>query len=172
MADTCGTVEISTLLVETNPFTTPLNDGTPVFARGYAYVDEQWHGALKDLLNRVDAAKCWRCDEPVGFVLYGDSDQFTEWVSTGLAREGDGPVAVLCEECTPYVPERPGADTTPVDAGPYELPPHLRDDAPFAVCSRCQRKTWSTREFGQECRMPQPDGHSCGGRFSNPVAQP
>jgi len=47
-----------------------------------------------------------------------------------------------------------------------DWPTWLRDDAPFAVCGRCLRKTWDEDQFGQEDRMPQPDGYPCGGRFS------
>jgi hypothetical protein len=54
------------------------------------------------------------------------------------------------------------------DVDQSELPPHLRDDAPFAICGRCQRHTWATEDFGQEDRMTQPDGFPCGGRFSDP----
>jgi len=48
---------------------------------------------------------------------------------------------------------------------PEDWPAHLRDDAPFAVCGRCGRKTVDETQFGQEDRMPQPDGYLCGGRF-------
>lgn len=36
-------------------------------------------------------------------------------------------------------------------------------DAPFARCTECRRKTFSA--FGSKCRMRQPDGSVCGGRF-------
>ena len=49
-----------------------------------------------------------------------------------------------------------------------DLPSWLRDDAPSAECLRCHRRTWSEEEFGQECRMTQPDGFPCGGRFTDP----
>lgn len=44
-------------------------------------------------------------------------------------------------------------------------PAHLRDDAPRQPCGRCGRFTWSTSQFGQKCRMTQPDGQRCDGRF-------
>lgn len=44
-------------------------------------------------------------------------------------------------------------------------PAHLRDDAPSQQCGRCGRSTWAVEQFGQEDRMPQPDGYPCGGRF-------
>jgi hypothetical protein len=48
-------------------------------------------------------------------------------------------------------------------------PAHLRDDAPYRRCGRCGRKTWAIAEFGQECRMTQPDGYPCGGSFDGPT---
>ncbi|MER7331698.1 MULTISPECIES: hypothetical protein [unclassified Micromonospora] len=47
-------------------------------------------------------------------------------------------------------------------------PAHLRDNAPSQQCGRCGRFTWSPSKFGAECRMPQPDGYPCGGRFEPP----
>lgn len=41
----------------------------------------------------------------------------------------------------------------------------LLDDSPSQQCGRCHRYTWAPEEFGQECRMTQPDGFPCGGRF-------
>lgn len=46
-----------------------------------------------------------------------------------------------------------------------ELPEHLRDDAPKLQCTACRRFTCATSELGQECRMPQPSGAHCVGRF-------
>lgn len=63
--------------------------------------------ALGDLQDRPDNARCARCLDPAGFVLAEKANGFEcmEWVPTGLARHGDGPVSVLCEHCTPYLPE-------------------------------------------------------------------
>ena len=47
-------------------------------------------------------------------------------------------------------------------------PAHLRDDAPQARCSGCQRYTVAVSEFGQTCGMPQPNGSRCAGRFDDP----
>lgn len=62
---------------------------------------------LTGLLVSPDDAHCARCDDPVGFVLRENAAGFERlaWTPTGLARHGDGPVAVLCEHCTPYLPE-------------------------------------------------------------------
>jgi hypothetical protein len=43
-------------------------------------------------------------------------------------------------------------------------PEHLRDDAPYQKCGRCQRHG-SRQEFNMICRMTQPDSLPCGGRF-------
>lgn len=41
---------------------------------------------------------------------------------------------------------------------------HLREDAPYDVCSGCGRKSWAEVE-GSVCGMPQPDGSVCDGVF-------
>lgn len=46
------------------------------------------------------------------------------------------------------------------------LPAHLRDDAPFLVCSRCGRKSWGGDSAGKPCGMSQPDGSLCRGTFT------
>lgn len=61
------------------------------------------------------------------------------------------------------------ADGDYVELAGNDIPPHLRLDAPEAVCLRCKRHTWAAAEFGKECRMTQPDGFPCGGRFTNPT---
>ena len=73
----------------------------------YAGLPAPFLDALTGLLKQQDSAQCARCDEPVGFVLREQPSGFErlEWTATGLARETDSPhVAVLCEQCTPYVP--------------------------------------------------------------------
>lgn len=46
---------------------------------------------------------------------------------------------------------------------------HLREDAPYAVCSGCGRKSWGGNATGSQCGMTQPDGSKCGGVFGLPV---
>ena len=48
---------------------------------------------------------------------------------------------------------------------------HLRDDAPYVVCSGCGRKSWGG-DAGSRCGMPQPDGAPCEGVFGLPQEQP
>lgn len=45
------------------------------------------------------------------------------------------------------------------------LPPHLRLDAQFVRCDTCGRKTWAKGEWGKRCKMLQPDGSKCRGKF-------
>lgn len=45
---------------------------------------------------------------------------------------------------------------------------HLRDDAPFVVCSACGRKSWGGSPAGSTCGMTQPSGASCSGIFGLP----
>lgn len=91
--------QISAVLIETNPWTSA--SGDPVLADEYRGLPAEWLAVLDYMLAHPDLTYCWRCDEPVGFVLFENG---IRWVSTGLAREGDGLVAMLCDECTPYVP--------------------------------------------------------------------
>lgn len=62
--------------------------------------------AMEAILANQDAAKCWTCKTAVGFVLTENREghEHLEWLPTALAREDDGPVALLCGECSPYVP--------------------------------------------------------------------
>jgi ribosomal protein S14 len=39
------------------------------------------------------------------------------------------------------------------------------EEEAYQVCSKCGRKTWARREFNNICRMTQPDGEKCAGRF-------
>ncbi len=48
---------------------------------------------------------------------------------------------------------------------------HLRDDAPYSVCSGCGRKSWGGDGdvAGETCLMRQPSGGRCQGVFGVPV---
>ena len=48
----------------------------------------------------------------------------------------------------------------------------LPRDALVARCGRCGRESVAEESFGQEDRMPQPDGFPCGGRFDEPRSEP
>jgi hypothetical protein len=51
-------------------------------------------------------------------------------------------------------------------AGDQSLwPPHLRDGAPYQICSGCERRTWAGIDFYGFCTVTQPSGLPCGGRF-------
>lgn len=55
--------------------------------------------------HRVDETRCWNCLNHVGFYLSDDEGRGrVDWEDVGLARQDDGPVAILCGSCTPSVP--------------------------------------------------------------------
>lgn len=62
---------------------------------------------LINLTVDVDNTRCARCTEAAGFVLTENHAGFenTYWHPTGVARYPGGSVAVLCEDCTPYLDE-------------------------------------------------------------------
>lgn len=70
---------------------------------------------LDDLHRDIDATRCWRCGDPVGFVLRTETPVGTcDWVPLALARaatltDGATPIAVLCDPCAPFVPQTPDA---------------------------------------------------------------
>jgi hypothetical protein len=46
-----------------------------------------------------------------------------------------------------------------------QLPAHLQDDAPYIVCNKCERKSWSLDDLHEKCEMAQPSGYKCNGTF-------
>lgn len=76
----------------------------------YHDLPEPYREALGVIGEQVDSLLCARCGDIVGFVLEGDRDEYTKWECLSLARRGDGPIAMLCEICTPWVPD---PDTSP-----------------------------------------------------------
>ncbi|WP_190824719.1 hypothetical protein [Saccharopolyspora pogona] len=108
MTETCSTLtQVQYVFIESNPYDSALGDPE------YASLPEQWQATLHELLSQPDSVRCWRCDAPAGYVLREQPSgvERIEWVPIGLACEGDGPIAVLCEDCTPYVPEQPECTT-------------------------------------------------------------
>lgn len=62
--------------------------------------------ALREVSDQPDHYRCWVCANPVGFVFFDRGG--LRWVPVWLAREGEGPVAVMCEDCAPMdVPAEP-----------------------------------------------------------------
>jgi hypothetical protein len=106
LTDMPGTTTIECVYFEAAPFHGLDQDE---LEPKYGALPAPFLAALGDVLRGTDRTTCWHCDAAVGFVLAENSAGFErlEWASTGLAREGDGPVAVLCENCTPYVPVVP-----------------------------------------------------------------
>lgn len=92
--------QISVVEFEANPWSSDL--GEPVLAEEYQGLPAEWLAVLDYVLAHPDLTYCWRCDEPVGFVLF---EAGMRWVSTTLAQHDGGLVAILCDDCAPYVPE-------------------------------------------------------------------
>lgn len=82
--------------------------GGPEPVDEYAMLPQPFLDALAHLLAHVDSVSCWRCGEPAGYVLAERGDfEVVAWRTSALAREDNGPVAVLCDDCAPYVPAGP-----------------------------------------------------------------
>lgn len=96
---------VTYVMIGTNPYRGGSVDGEPVLRAYYAELPEMWVAALDGLLKHLDGSRCWSCGDAVGFVLHSDDRLY--WQITSLAQEGDGPVAVLCEDCAPSVPDAP-----------------------------------------------------------------
>jgi hypothetical protein len=98
------TTTVEYVYIEANPF---ISIGSiDAVSDEYADLPKPFLDALHGLVDRPDNTMCWRCDNSVGFALREQPSGVERlgWNPTGLARVGDGPVAALCEECTPYVP--------------------------------------------------------------------
>ncbi len=95
---------VEAIYIESDPFTSRSEPG--VIDGEYAELPEEFLDVLVDLYANRDGRTCWRCNAMAGYVLAERPSGFEdiEWRPTGLAREGDGPVAVLCEDCSVYVP--------------------------------------------------------------------
>lgn len=95
---------IEAVFIESDPYSSRVEPG--VIDSQYATLPDEFQEALADLYCRQDAVTCWRCNEMTGYVIAEQPSGFErlEWRPTGLAREVGAPVAVLCEECTPYIP--------------------------------------------------------------------
>lgn len=113
--------------IETNPWQEGGLDGEPILRRYYAALPEVWVTALDGLLKHLDNSRCWLCGVAVGFVLHTNDRLY--WETTSLAREGDGPVTVLCEGCTPSVPDTPYDPQIHSQEGPQIVGHH-----PLADC--------------------------------------
>jgi hypothetical protein len=95
---------IEAVFIEADPYSSRAEPG--VVDSPYSDLPEAFLDALAELYVNRDSVTCWRCNEMTGYVLAEQPSGFegVEWRPTGLAREVDGPVAVLCEECAPYIP--------------------------------------------------------------------
>lgn len=98
-------------------------DPTPVTITYYALEDgreaaeaqlpEPYATRLAEILEAVDCyGGCWNCGDAIGLVLNDDDDlsyglRGVYWRAAYLVREGDGPVAAVCESCSPLAPTKP-----------------------------------------------------------------
>lgn len=108
MSEPVALSRIEAVHIESDPFSSRVGVmvNTCVLDDLYAALPAPFLDALYDLYEHRDDRTCWRCNAMTGYVVAEQPSGFDglEWRPTGLAREGDGPVAVLCEECSPYVP--------------------------------------------------------------------
>lgn len=63
---------------------------------------QAWFDVLEPLIDLIDNARCADCQDAIGFVLAGDSDEYTEWRTVALVQASvDTPVRAVCEGCYP-----------------------------------------------------------------------
>lgn len=81
----------------------------------YEDLPEPYAAALRTVCDAVDNCRCWDCQTGTGYVLHEDDDEphlsGVRWHPVWLIREGEHPVAVLCEDCVPQVPEQPWVES-------------------------------------------------------------
>jgi hypothetical protein len=109
---------IQVIEVDGNPVTSFYN-GPEAFDPEYEDLPEPFAAALRDLIDNPDDRLCASCGHGVGYVLAGEADEFLNWHWTSLVRvppthypENKGkdgtPVMLLCEDCTPIIPNSEG----------------------------------------------------------------
>jgi hypothetical protein len=86
----------------------------------YEQIPEPFKAALVDVIENTDNRQCAKCLSPVGYVIEEtEQGERTRWHWTSLTRvptryfpeagvEPGSAVALLCEDCTTYVPEDRG----------------------------------------------------------------
>jgi hypothetical protein len=86
----------------------------------YKQLPEPFKAALRDVIHNPDARKCAHCDHPVGYVtVETELGERRRWSWVSLARvptryfpeagvEEGSPVVLLCEDCTPVIPDGRG----------------------------------------------------------------
>lgn len=71
----------------------------------FADLPEVYVAALDAIVRNADNVECDSCGNGVGYVLHEDDDNPARsgcrWHSVWLAREDNGPVVALCEDCSP-----------------------------------------------------------------------
>jgi chromosome segregation ATPase len=134
--------------------------------------NERLADALFSVVHRLDSYSAADVDDGFQAAI----GEMYEFASAALASRVPQPVelAANIDQAMAELPqdERDAYDAAQqsvVDARRVpqpDLPSHLRDDAPYLVCSGCGRKSWALQD--RECGMPQPDGTRCLGVFRVP----
>lgn len=68
----------------------------------YRGLPEPWTTALAEVVTAHNRCRCWDCGEIIGYHL--DARDVRQWRPVFLVRYRRGPVAWLCEDCTPQLP--------------------------------------------------------------------
>lgn len=115
------TVEV--VEVDTDPIIS-FYDGDPTWNPEYEQIPEPFMAALIEVIENADDRKCAHCGGVVGYVLTevrsGNYDvEQMQWQWTSLVRVPDryfpeagveegSAVVLLCEDCTPFIPDDRG----------------------------------------------------------------
>lgn len=100
-----GTTTIEFAFFEQAPFTGAIGEPDRL-SDECADLPDEFRDTLAKVLVDIDNTRCARCTEAAGFVITENhvGVEYTYWHPTGVARFPDGPVSVLCQDCTPYLP--------------------------------------------------------------------
>lgn len=93
------------VFIEGNPFSGVIE---PLLDVQYCTLPQPFLDVLFDFPGKADRTWCARCDCLTGFVVAAqrwDGGDQVEWQPTALVREPAGPVAILCADCAPYLPD-------------------------------------------------------------------
>jgi hypothetical protein len=94
---------IEYVIFEKPPFVGGLAE--PEVSAEFAPLPGPFLAALNDIHTNVDSHTCLHCGDPIGFALYDNAEgpEKVIWRTTSLARQGAGPVVMLCDDCAPWL---------------------------------------------------------------------
>lgn len=96
--------------IDTDPFDA-FYDREPTLRADYVDLPEPFLTALRlELLDKPEEAVCAECNTGVGYYLEeGDEGglEHAYWHWTTMVAVPGGPIALLCEDHTPFVPDGP-----------------------------------------------------------------